>query len=251
MSPVLGQLEKSLARSLARPVRIGLRIYRHYDEAQSALVGGEVNFMRIGPSSYVEAKNRNPGISLLLAQNGRVQGYIIVNAQAGIHALPDLKGKKMAFVDPSSTTGNYLPKVAMFDAGVTAKDLRGGGTNFLGSHDSVAKAVALHVYDAGAANASVVDKFLKEPASALRVLRPLPEELKGLPWVASANLDPGVAESIRTGLLSIRDETILKALGNGTTGFVKASDEDYNELREAMRKAEQFDSVLTKRPGAQ
>ncbi len=251
MPPVLGNLEKSLARGLSQPVRIDFRIYRHYAAAQAALVSGEVHFMRIGPSSYVEAKNLNPGISLLVAQNGRVRGCIMVNTNAGVQSMKELKGKRMAFVDPSSTTGNYVPKAEMLTHGLTAGDLRGRGTNFLGSHDNVAEAVAAGAFDAGAGNASVADKFTNVPGSALHILRYLPEEFAGLPWVASATLDPAVAESIRSGLRSIKDKGILLALGNETTGFTNVLDADYNQLREVMKKAEKFDAALPRRPGTQ
>ena len=251
MSPVLGKLEKSLATSLSRPVRIDLRIYRHYDSGEGALAKGEVDFMRLGPASYVETKYLNPRISLLLAQNGRVKGCIFVNAQTGIRSLADLKGKTMAFVDDSSTTGNYVPKVQLLKYGFTAQDLKIGDTNFLGSHDSVVKAVAARRYDAGAANASVVEDFIKEnPGIRLRVLQESPEEFAGLPWAAAAGLDPSVANAIRDGLLSIQDKGILKALGNNTSGFIAVRDENYDELRQLMKAAEKFDRVPSKLPGA-
>jgi len=116
MAPILAKLERSMARSRSRPVRIDLHIYRQYDDAQAALVGGEVHFMRAGSSSYIEAKTRNLRLSLLANENGRIRGYIFANADAGIrsNSLAALKGKSLAFVEPSSATGNYLPKLELF-----------------------------------------------------------------------------------------------------------------------------------------
>ncbi len=250
IAPVLAILERSITRSLSRPVQIDLRIYRQYDVAKDALVRGEVDFARFGSASYVEAKKLNPQVSLLLAQNGKVRGYIFALADSGIRSLTDLKGKSVAFVDDSSTTGNFLPKRALFVAGLTAKDLRGGSTNFLGSHDSVVKAVVEGKFGAGACNASIVDKFMKDTGIKFHILNE-DREAKGLPWVAGPTLDPAVAESIRGGLRSIRakeDQAVLERLRNETTGFEKAEDADYNPIRDAMREAGKFDGGPPRQP---
>ncbi len=250
MAPILTELERSLTRGLSRPVRIDLRIYLRYDDAQNALVRGDLHFMRVGSSSYVEARARDPGVSLLTAQNGRVRGYIFANADTGIRSLADLNGKSIALVDPSSTTGNYLAKLYLLRAGLTAQDLLRGSTNYLGSHDAVVEAVAGGQFDAGAANASVVDKLRKEHGNKLQVLHEFRESM-GLPWVARPALDPSVAASIRAGLLAIKDKGVLGALGNETTAFIEAHDGDFESLRLAMREARNFDGILPSRTGAQ
>ena len=250
MVPVLGKLEKSVARSMSRPVRIDLRIYRRYGEALDALVGGKVHFMRVGSSSYIEAKERDPHLSLLAKQNGQIRGYIFAHLEAGIrsNSLADLNGKSIAFVEDSSTTGNYLPKFELRQARLTAGDLRDGSTNYRGSHDTVVKEVAAHKFEAGAANASIVDAFMAKPGSVKLIIVREFKEAMGLPWVASTNLNAEAIASIRAGLLAIRDQVMLKALGNGTTGFLEARDEDYNSLREAMEKAAKFDSPNVPQP---
>ena len=73
-----------------------------------------MDFARLGSASYVEAKKLNPQVSLLLAQNGKVRSYIFALADSGIQSNADLNGKSVAFVDDSSTTGNFLPKRALF-----------------------------------------------------------------------------------------------------------------------------------------
>jgi ABC-type phosphate/phosphonate transport system substrate-binding protein len=240
MSPVLARLEQSMTKGLSRTVLIDLRIYRRYDEAQNALLRGEVDFVRYGSASYVEAVTRDPRIGLLAAQNGRVSGYIFANTSAGVTNLPGLKGKSFACVETSSTTGNYLPKLSLFRAGLTSRDIRIGPTNYVGSHDSVAKLVASGTFDAGAANASVVDPFITNGAP-LVVLKDFDEQC-GLPWVARRGLDPAVARSIRDGLLAITDRAVLQALGNNTTGFVDAKDSDFDSLREEMKEARNFEA---------
>ena len=243
MMPILDKLERSMTRSLKRPAWIDLRIYRGYDDAQDALVRGEVDFMRLGSASYIKAKERDRSISLLLAENGRVRGCIFVRADADISSLNALKGKKIAFVDPNSTTGNYLAKLQLLRAGLTAKDLPGGGTNFSRSHDTVVKAVSEHQSDAGAANANVVEKFTSKDGTRFRVLKEYLEPM-GLPWAARPRLAPAVAEAIRTGLRSVRDQAVLDPLGSKTTGFIDARDEDYDKLREAMNEAKKFDGEI-------
>ena len=244
MAPVLAVLEGSMVRSLSQPVQIHLRIYRQYDAAKAALVRGAVDFARFGSASYVEAKKLNPGVTLLLAQNGKIRGYIFTRADSGIESLSDLRGKSMGFVDDSSTTGHYLPKQVLLHAGIMAKDLNGGGTNYLGSHDSVVAAVARGKVQAGACNASIVDQLMKDTGVKFRVLHEI-RETKGLPWMARPMLSTNVAAAIRTGLRSITDAAIFARLRNDTTGFEDAEDEDYDSIRDAMEGIGRFEGRVS------
>jgi len=49
--------------------------------------------------------------------------YIFVRKDSGINSLKDLKGKKIAFEDPGSTTGYFLPKVTIMKEGLEMVEL--------------------------------------------------------------------------------------------------------------------------------
>ncbi len=75
------------------------------------------------------------------------QAEIIVRAdQTSIKSIKDLKGKRFAFVDPSSMSGFVVPSKMFKDAGVKL-----GETIFAQKHDSVVSMVYQGRVDAGAA----------------------------------------------------------------------------------------------------
>jgi phosphonate transport system substrate-binding protein len=76
------------------------------------------------------------------------QGQFIANNNAGIKSIADLKGKSFCFVDPNSTSGYVIPRIAMKANGIDPdKDLK--ATTNAGSHDNVAIAVYKGDCDAG------------------------------------------------------------------------------------------------------
>jgi phosphonate transport system substrate-binding protein len=77
------------------------------------------------------------------------QGQFIANNTANIKSIADLKGKTFCFVDPNSTSGYIIPRIAMKANGLDPdKDLK--ATTNAGSHDNVAIAVYKGDCDAGA-----------------------------------------------------------------------------------------------------
>ena len=73
------------------------------------------------------------------------QSQFIVKNDSGIKKLEDLSGKKIAFVDPSSTSGYLLPMKTLKDKKIEPKE-----TIFSMKHDSVVTKVYLGEVDAGA-----------------------------------------------------------------------------------------------------
>lgn len=73
------------------------------------------------------------------------QSQFIVRADSGIKKVEDLAGKKIAFVEPASTSGYLLPIKTLKDKGVSVKE-----TVFAGKHDNVVSMVYQGQVDAGA-----------------------------------------------------------------------------------------------------
>ncbi len=74
---------------------------------------------------------------------------IITQAGSGISRLPDLRGKRFAFVDPASTSGYLFPLAGLKKAGFDPQKFF-GQTVFAGSHNNVVLAVYQGRVDAGA-----------------------------------------------------------------------------------------------------
>ena len=159
--PIVNELNRQFTLSPEVDRSVDFRIYETYEEGVNDLVAGEVDFMRLGPASYVNAKQRNPDIRLLAMEsvNGkrRFRGVIIVPESSPAETIADLRGKRFAFGNKNSTIGRYLSQKLLVQSGVKAKDL--AGFDYLGRHDRVAYAVGLGDYDGGAVKEST---FLKE-----------------------------------------------------------------------------------------
>jgi phosphonate transport system substrate-binding protein len=234
MEPFRGAVEEEL-RKRGQDLRVDVRIFPSYEEGVDAIVEGEVDFSRLGPVNYVLGKQRNPGLSLLAveAHSGSKQfsGLIIVAKDSPIHSLADLREKKMAFGDPTSTTGRYLAQAELAKKGITAKDL--GSYEYLGRHDKVVFAVASGAFDAGATNERTFNKYAQQLG--LRDLARFPSPTQA--WVARDRLDSEITEALRATLLSLQGPALDYIDRNG---FLPGNDSDYDELRRVLKETHSF-----------
>jgi phosphonate transport system substrate-binding protein len=69
--------------------------------------------------TYIKAHDRNPNIKPLVLPIEQITGrpwyigVIIANSEQDINSLQDLKGKRFAFVNPSSTSGFLMAMNAL------------------------------------------------------------------------------------------------------------------------------------------
>ena len=231
-APLLGNLEESVADRLHRPVRIDFVIYRSYTNGHDGLLSAEVDFMRMGPASYVLLKDKRTGISLIAAQENLIQGGIFTTVNSGIKNLSQLKGKSFAFGDVESTLGTHMARLALLRAGIHAGDLSTNSDHFP-SHDKVVKAVGSGAYTAGAAN-----KIFLGPS--FKLLHTFTNVQVRMPFVARSGIEPGVAVALKDALLAQRTPSVVTNIEPGLAGFREVSDQDYNGLRKEMERATRF-----------
>lgn len=243
-TPVIEFLQASMEERMKSPVEIELRIYKTYAEAFDAFVAGKVDFVRFGPASYVLAKEQNPGIDLLAIEGNegtkRFSGMVVVRADSPVKKLSDLRGRKFAFGDPTSTIGRFLVQERLLDAGIRSADL--SGFSYLGSHDKVFRAVEVGDFDAGALKETTFAKLNNKKQ--LRVLDQFDNVTK--PWIARAGLAPEVTSALRDALIGLKDADCLATLG--ASGLMPTSDQDFAAVRVSMQKSRAFEGV-TATPG--
>lgn len=234
MEPFGKGIEQGL-RERGQDLRVEVRIFPTYEEGVRAIVRGEVDFSRLGPANYVMAKARNPGLTLLAVEAHGSQknfsGLIVVAKASSIRTLGDLRGKKFAFGDATSTTGRYLAQAELAKAGITAKDL--ASYEYLGRHDKVVFAVASGTHDAGATNERTFEKYAVERG--LRELARFPSPTQA--WVARGGLDAKVVEALCSTLLSMSGPALDYVDRNG---FLPADDSNYDDLRKVMELGQGF-----------
>ncbi len=235
-NPVMNSLKAKLSENLGDTVDIKIKIFKTYGEGLAAIVNSDVDFMRMGPASYILAKQQNSNVSLLAMEirkgTKRFRGVIIVPSTSEITLLSQLKGKRFAFGNKNSTIGRYLAQAALVDAGVHQKHL--AKYAYLGRHDKVAFSVGLGDYDAGSVKEKTYLSAL--PDGKIRALHYFDNVTK--PWVASPGIKMSIQTALTQALLSLDDKEALEKLKIDSLG--SATDADYNFVRKGMEKAYMF-----------
>ena len=233
-SPLLAYLEKSLSEKLHAPIRVNFLIFRDYQAAMLALLTNGVDFARFGAASYVIAKGSNAAVSIVAVQTHEsFQGAIFTQAtNQAIQRLEDLRGRTLAFGNTNSTTGSQLAKFHLAGLGFHARDFSNRATNYLRNHADVTNAVAQGKFDAGAAKESYVRN------ANFRILSTFPN--LGMVWVATPHLRASNRQALTESLLSVK-LSLVEKLEDAVTGFERGSDNGYEELRQRMKTAEEFE----------
>lgn len=150
--PMLEELSAKLGR---RIVLVGAR---DYAEITQLLADGKIDLASISPIPYVLARQKNPGISMILtelswnaarsAKNDYYIGHILtLKSRTDIARLEDLKGKRFAFVARESTSGYVVPKYLLEQRGIDVENYF-SQVFFLGSHPRVTDALVAGSVDA-------------------------------------------------------------------------------------------------------
>lgn len=124
-------LEKLLKKELGIPVKVS--VSTDYNTIVEAMGSKKVDIGFLPPDAYVLAHKQNGVKVLLQAQRLNVEGadnhpgnkkvdyyrsQILVRKDSGIKSIKDLKGKKIAVQDTTSTAGWIYPVVEMYKHGV-------------------------------------------------------------------------------------------------------------------------------------
>lgn len=136
-----------------------------YDGVVQGLLGGTLDYAELGASAYAKiylanAKAVEP--ILTTVQTDGSMGYhsvLVARKDKGYKTLQDLKGKKLGFADPDSTSGYLVPNVTLPEAiGMPVKEFF-ASTGFGGGHENLVLEVLKGNFDAGATWASGVGEF--------------------------------------------------------------------------------------------
>jgi len=132
----------------------------------------------------------------------------------------------MAWVDKNSTSGYLMAKDLMRQSGIDAdRDL--AETDFVGSHTAVVLNVLLGEMDAGACYLGA-QSVLIDPAKI--------EGIKVIATTREFSTEPiTCTDSFPVELRDRVTEAFLRLTENGNPKFIKASDGDYDSIREVIK----------------
>ncbi|PLX47537.1 MAG: hypothetical protein C0613_13700 [Desulfobulbaceae bacterium] len=223
--PLIDYLEKETGSS------ISFRTAKNYDAALNALLAGDMHISFMGPSLFAIASGQHADKIHLLGTaskdgNPTFKGVIIAKEGSSINSLADLKGKKFAFGDRESTLSCYVPAHMLMQAGI----FESLEYKFLGSHDNVAKAVQLGMFDAGGIKPAVAAKYTGQGLKIIAESEPVYEHV----LVASSSVDDETLKKLRLAVLNLKDPAVLGAIKKGLSGFMEVDADKYNSLRQLM-----------------
>lgn len=171
------------------------------------------------------------------------QSQFLARADGKIKTLSDLQGKKVAFVDPASTSGYLLPLKTLKDRKIEPKD-----TVFAMKHDSVVTMIYQGQVDAGATyysppqNGNLEDARrlvktqypdVEKKVKIIELSEPIPND----PIVFRKDMPEEMKEKIVDTLLQFAATPEgQKALDLmlGATNLKKSTDSDYDSVREML-----------------
>ena len=167
---------------------------------------------------------------------------IFVRKESGLKTLEDLRGKSIAFVDPTSSSGYVYPMVMLIEKGlVKNRDPKTFFKEalFAGSHDAALLALLSQKVDAVASFDLAREQYLKDK-----------ERIEALTWVAETapipeagiaardGLDPALAKRVFEALMALNGpeyKPLLKKLYS-IDGFTDPGpDSDFDVVRVALR----------------
>lgn len=197
---------------------------------------GEIHFAAIGAGSYLKACAEYNVIPVVRGLNNynkaEYQAMIIVPLNSKLRKVEDLRGKRFAFGDITSTQGHIIPRIILHEHGLELEDL--GYYEYTGSHFECANAVTSGQFDAG----GIQDTMGRELArkGLVRILH----TSKGYPSssiAANRGVPKTVLAKVKQALIDFQPKgRDAVGLYNWTktempNGFVEAKDKDYEELR--------------------
>jgi phosphonate transport system substrate-binding protein len=166
-------------------------------------------------------------------QSATFKALIITATDSRVRTLTDLQGENIAFGDVASTSGHWVPRYMLHEAGLNADG--DYYPQFLGSHDAVALAVSRGTIAAGGVSEPIFKLLVatgKIRGDSVRILGtspPIPEYT----WTFRPGLDADLRRKIAEAFLDATDPTVLDLFK--ARSFVPAGDEDYRAVRDWLR----------------
>ncbi len=246
---------KVLAALLEKQTGLKFQVYvaSDYTALIESLRSNQVQVAFLAPFAFVLAEQKaNAKVVYKSIRHGKAFTYsaIFVRENSPYKTIQDLKGKNIAWTDPSSATGHILPKSALENINIDTKTFFGKET-WAGSHESVVMAVANGAVDAGATfcnDAEGIDGSWKKyeknlgpngvKLRALWVTPPMPSDTVTVSKDFSEK-DPAIFEKVKAAIMALSKEPAgAEALKNlyAIDGLVEAKAEDFAPLRAAAEK---------------
>lgn len=210
----------------------------NYVGVVEGLGSGQVDFGFIPPFAYVLANSESDAEVILTALNksgeAKYRSQFMVRKDSGINNFSDIKGKKVAFVDPSSTSGYLFPGAHLIKEGIDIeKDIE---YVYAGGHDKALQLLLNGDVDVATTFVDSRDRYKEDFPEAMEKVEILgyTDYIPNISVTVKGDMEEELKEKIKVALLNIAKTedglTLLKDLFN-MHGFEEATDADYDIIR--------------------
>ncbi|OFV70514.1 phosphate/phosphite/phosphonate ABC transporter substrate-binding protein [Acetobacterium wieringae] len=214
--------------------KVRTMIVKDYDALSEGMKEGIIDVAWFSPFAYVTAHEKvsiEPLVSPKVHGKVSYNGYIITRKDSGIGSLSGLRGRSFAYVDEVSASGYLYAQHSMKSEGLNPKTLF-SRTAYLGSHDSVIKAVLSREYDAGATYNEAMEEAEKSGINLdeFRIIAKTPDIPKDA-IAANPKLPIEFTDRLRQAFVDYVKAPNIKS---PVEGFVESDDAKYDVIREVM-----------------
>jgi phosphonate transport system substrate-binding protein len=235
-----------LLQGLRAALGIPVEIYAppSYGAVVEGLLSGAIQLARMGPASYVAARKADPQLTPFASFEHKANAYqpagafyyslLIVRADSGIGNIAAVRGKRLALVDPQSTSGALIPRHVFSKQVSQPLESYFGQVGYTGSHVQSINRVLEGRADAAFVASVNLTAVLSDPAAMQKVRVIWRSQAFPLdPFVYRGQLCEGLKKKIRDVFLKndgARRAAVLENIDG--VRFVPISDQDYQPVRD-------------------
>jgi phosphonate transport system substrate-binding protein len=233
---------KSLMTYLTKEMGVkGARLVtsKSYTGVLESLSRGAIDFAWLGPTAYVNSKEKYRLVPLAKTKRkggAAYRGVFITRKDSGIQGLEDIKGKTIGFVDPESASGYLYPLYVLKRLNVNPQKVC-KKVEFLKRHDIVLAAVLDGRIAAGVCLEETLVKADPKLVAQLLILGKT-DEVPSDVLVCREDCPPNLRERFQAALVktSANAET-EKPAGDGAAefAFLPTSDEEFETVRTVLK----------------
>lgn len=215
-------------------IKTELHLEKNYQAVVNSLGQGKIAFALLGPLTYLDAYKRYAAVPIARSKTSQgkatFRSVIVTSRESDLAQLGQLVGKRFAFGEIWSTSGNLIPRYMLAWGGIHLDHL--GSYLHYNYQDTVAKKVISGEVDAGALREATAERYGEYGLKIIATSDPIPTG----PVVASSRTAYPLIQAFQKALLDLatsdNGSAILKKLDPEIQGgFIPASDADYFEIR--------------------
>lgn len=202
---LLGNFQEQMTRELGEKVVFQLRLLKQFNPNDETLSRGEIDFLVMSAIDFLQAETRNPDVTLVARASHSREGVIFAHTNSAVGQLIDLRGKSVAFPDPSLSLA-IRAKARLSAAGLRRQDLgvctniadQGAdtGQTVVSTSETVDRVLRRQV-DAGVTHRAQFERYRHAGLVALDRFPETPDVL-----AVRAGLEPRLTEALRNVLRS-------------------------------------------------